>query len=84
MAIFKKQQGKYTNICGNLLTEPDHQKLRLYVFCVEKQKVDLLAYHLEGLRVPVVIRVLQFGNHWYNECISGLLCQWFSVCLSPW
>jgi len=26
--------------------------------CEEQQKVGLLAYHLEGLRVP------QFGNHW--------------------
>jgi len=31
-------------------------------FCVEEQKG--LAYHLEGLRVPLVVRVPQFGNHW--------------------
>jgi len=30
-------------------------------FCVEEQKG--LAYHLDGLRVPLVVRVPQFGNH---------------------
>ena len=30
-------------------------------FCVEEQKG--LAYYLDGLRVPLVVRVPQFGNH---------------------
>jgi len=34
-----------------------------YIFCEEKQNVGLCAYHLENLRVPLVVRV-QFGNHW--------------------
>jgi len=34
------------------------------VFCEEKQKVSLLVYHLEGLCVPLLVRVPQFGNHW--------------------
>jgi len=33
----------------------------MYSFCVEEQKG--LAYHLEGLRAPLVVRVPQFGNH---------------------
>jgi len=37
----------------------------MYSFCVEEQKG--LAYHLEGLRVPLVIRVPQFGNHCVTE-----------------
>ena len=37
-----------------------------YIFCEEKQKVDLFMYHLEGLRVPLLVRVQQVGNHWPN------------------
>jgi len=33
----------------------------MYSFCVEEQKD--LAYHLDGLRVPPVVCVPQFGNH---------------------
>jgi len=33
-------------------------------FCAEKQKVGLFVYHLEGLRVPLLVRAPQFGNHW--------------------
>jgi len=33
----------------------------LFFFCVEEQKG--LVYHLEGLRVPLAVRVPQFGNH---------------------
>jgi len=33
----------------------------MFSFCVEEQKG--LAYHLEGLRVPLVVCVPQFGNH---------------------
>jgi len=36
-------------------------------FCEEKQKVSLLVYHLEGLRVPLLVRVPQFANHWLSE-----------------
>jgi len=36
-------------------------------FCEEKQKVGLFVYHLEGLRVPLVVRVPQFENHWINR-----------------
>jgi len=32
-------------------------------FCEEKQKVGLFVYHREGLRVPLLVRVPQFGNH---------------------
>jgi len=32
-----------------------------YNFCLEK--VDLFIHHLESLRVPLVVRILQFGNH---------------------
>jgi len=35
-------------------------------FCEEKQKVGLFVYHLEGLRVPLLVRVPQFGNHWIS------------------
>jgi len=38
----------------------------MYAFCLEEQKG--LAYHLEGLRVPLVVRVPQFGNHWFRWC----------------
>jgi len=38
----------------------------MFSFCVEEQKG--LAYHLEGLRVPLVVHVPQFGNH----CNSGM------------
>jgi len=33
----------------------------MYSFCVEQKG---LAYHLEGLRVPLAVRVPHFGNHW--------------------
>jgi len=33
----------------------------------KKQKVGLFAYHLEGLRVPLVVRVPQFGNHCHTR-----------------
>jgi len=33
------------------------------LFCEEKQKVGLFVYHREGLRVPLLVRVPQFGNH---------------------
>jgi len=38
-------------------------------FCVEEQKG--LTYHLEGLHVPLVVRVPQFGNH----CATGMLAR---------
>jgi len=41
----------------------------MYSFCVEEQKG--LTYHLEGLGVPLVVRVPQFGNHWYRRCNNG-------------
>ena len=34
-----------------------------YIFCEEKQNLGLSTYHLKGLRVPLVVRVPQFGNH---------------------
>jgi len=34
--------------------------------CVEEQKE--LAYHVESLHIPLVVRVPQFGNH----CPSGI------------
>jgi len=37
----------------------------MYCFCVEEKKG--LAYHLESLRVPLVVRVPQFGNHCATE-----------------
>jgi len=37
-------------------------KNKMFSFCVEEQKG--LAYHLEGLRVPLVVP--QFGNHCSN------------------
>jgi len=33
----------------------------MYSFCLEEQKG--LAYHFEGLRVPLMVRVPQFENH---------------------
>ena len=30
-------------------------------------KQNVLAYHLEDLRVPLVVRVPQVGNHWFRE-----------------
>jgi len=37
----------------------------MYSFCVEEQKG--LMYHLEGLRVPLVVRVPQFGSDWIKR-----------------
>jgi len=37
------------------------------------QVVDLFAYHLDGLRVPLVVSVPQFGNH----CCIGSVCLFF-------
>jgi len=39
------------------------RKNKMSSFCVEEQKG--LAYHLEGLHVPLVVRVPQCGNHWF-------------------
>jgi len=39
------------------------------LFCEEKQKVGLFVYRLEGLRVPLLVRVPQFENHWCSECV---------------
>jgi len=36
----------------------------MFSFCVEEQMG--LAYHLEGPRVPIVVRVPQVGNHWFK------------------
>jgi len=36
----------------------------MYSFCVEEQMA--LAYHLEGFRAPLVVRVPQVGNHCHN------------------
>ena len=33
-------------------------------FCEEKQKIGLFVYHLEGLRVPLLVYLPWFGNHW--------------------
>jgi len=35
-------------------------------YCEEKQKIGLFVYHLEGLSVPLLVRVPQFGNHCYR------------------
>jgi len=39
-------------------------KNKMFFLCVEEQQG--LAYHLEGLRVPLVVRVPQFGNHCFK------------------
>ena len=44
-------------------------------FCEEKQKVSLLVYHLEGLRVPLAVRVPQFGNHFSRG--KEITKQWY-------
>jgi len=62
MAIFKIQQVKYTKI-PEFKTEPNwgnYSCEHIYFF---KQQVDLFTYHLEDLRVPLMVRVPQFGNH---------------------
>jgi len=41
-----------------------------YIFCEEKQKAGLYVYYLESLRVPLVVRVPQFGNHWFRTYIK--------------
>jgi len=41
----------------------------MYSFCIEEQKG--LAYHCEGLRVPLVVRIPQFGNHRATKSIIG-------------
>jgi len=38
--------------------------------CEEKQKVGLFAYHLEGLREPLVVRVPQFENHCFKPSLD--------------
>jgi len=40
----------------------------MFSFCVEEQKG--LAYHLEGLRAPLVVRLPQFGNHCFRAGIN--------------
>jgi len=49
----------------------------MYAFCVEEQKG--LAYHLEDLCVPLVIRVPQFGNYWLKLIGSESLLQIDSI-----
>ena len=34
---------------------------------VKKNRVGLFVYHLEGLRLPLLVCVPQFGNHWDRE-----------------
>jgi len=44
-----------------------------YIFCEEKQNLGLFTYHLEGLCVPLVVRIPQVGNHctrWKYFCSS--------------
>ena len=50
----------------------------MYSFCVEEQKG--LAYHLEGLRVTLVVRLPQLGNHWVTLTISYLLSSFHRFC----
>jgi len=35
--------------------------------------VGLFVYHLEGLSVPLLVRVPQFGTHYLNSCVNGRL-----------
>jgi len=37
----------------------------MYSYCVEERKG--LAYHFECLRVPLVVRAPQFGNHCFSQ-----------------
>jgi len=57
-----------------------------YIFCEEKQKVGLFVYHLEGLRVPLMVRVPQFGNHCSTCCLVIRLGEMYSSkqIFSPW
>jgi len=43
----------------------------MYSFCVEEQKG--LTYHLEGVRVPLVVRVPQFGNYRSMDSVTRFL-----------
>jgi len=45
-----------------------------YGWFVKKQKIGLLKYHLEGLCIPLVVCVPQFGNHCYR-----LLSLWHKI-----
>jgi len=42
----------------------------MFSFRVEEEKG--LTYHLEGLRVPLKVRVPQFWNHWSTLYIQAL------------
>ena len=44
---------------------------KMYSFCVEEQKG--LTYHLEGVRVPLVVRVPQFGNYRSMDSVTRFL-----------
>jgi len=44
------------------------------IFCEEEQKVGLFVYHLEGLRVPLLVRVPQFGKDCFRIILFSLFC----------
>jgi len=54
----------YTKIqeCINRIQQVKIISVNIF-FCEEKQKVGLFVYHLEGLRVPLLVRVPQFGGN---------------------
>jgi len=39
------------------------KSIAVNIYFCEKQKVGLFVYHLEGLGVPLLVHVPQFGNH---------------------
>ena len=67
MDIFGTYMGN-TQKCRNSLTDPISEN-EMYSFCVKEQMG--LAYHLEGLRVPLVVRVPQVGNHCPRKSIKS-------------
>jgi len=39
----------------------------------------LLAYHLKSPRVPLVVRVPQFENHWSKRTTQKYVGEWYFV-----
>jgi len=52
----------------------DKEKQSVFFLCRRREG---LAYHLEGLRVPLVVRVPRFGNHCLNKIVRA--CNVFRV-----
>ena len=65
--------GRFTRTGWRVATVANRYKA-VNIFVMKKNKKShitprVLAYHLEGLRVPLVVRVPQVGNHWSKALV---------------